>query len=53
MRELVIGLDRPTSLEFVGTHAYVVTLTGQLWTMDIRGWRETPLPAASSTGPVA
>ena len=22
-------------------------------TMDIRGWRETPLPAGSSTGPVA
>src|SRR4029077_7940752 len=53
MTELMIGLDRPASLEFVGNHAYVVTLTGQLWTIEIRGWRETPLPAASSTGPVA
>ena len=35
MRELVTGLDRPTSLEIVGNHAYVVTLTGQLWTMHL------------------
>jgi hypothetical protein len=25
------GLDRPTSLEFIGDTAYVVTLTGQIW----------------------
>jgi len=25
------GLDRPTSLEFVGNTAYVVTLTGEVW----------------------
>jgi hypothetical protein len=25
------GLDRPTSLEFIGNTAYVVTLTGEVW----------------------
>ena len=29
------GLDRPTSLEFIGNTAYVVTLTGQIWKIDI------------------
>jgi hypothetical protein len=29
------GLDRPTSLDFIGTTAYVVTLTGQIWTIDV------------------
>ena len=28
------GLDRPTSLEFIGSTAYVVTLTGQIWKID-------------------
>ena len=28
------GLDRPTSLEFIGNTAYVVTLTGQIWKID-------------------
>src|SRR5438132_1403396 len=28
------GLDRPTSLEFIGNTAYVVTLTGQIWKSD-------------------
>ena len=28
------GLDRPTSLEIVGNTAYVVTLTGEVWTID-------------------
>jgi sugar lactone lactonase YvrE len=28
------GLDRPTSLEFIGNTAYVITLTGQVWTID-------------------
>lgn len=28
------GLDRPTSLEFIGTTAYIVTLTGQIWTIE-------------------
>jgi hypothetical protein len=28
------GLDRPTSLEFIGTKAYIVTLTGQVWTIE-------------------
>jgi len=31
---VVNGLDRPTSLEIVGTTAYVVTLTGEIWTVD-------------------
>jgi hypothetical protein len=28
------GLDRPTSLEFIGDTAYVVTLTGEIWQID-------------------
>jgi len=28
------GLDRPTSLEFIGTTAYIVTLGGEIWTID-------------------
>jgi len=28
------NLDRPTSLEIVGTTAYVVTLGGEIWTID-------------------
>src|SRR5438093_8499002 len=28
------GLDRPTSLEFIGNTAYVVTLTGETWKID-------------------
>jgi hypothetical protein len=28
------GLDRPTSLEFIGNTAYVVTLIGEIWTID-------------------
>jgi sugar lactone lactonase YvrE len=28
------GLDRPSSLEFIGDKAYVVTLTGEIWTID-------------------
>ena len=28
------GLDLPTSLEFIGTTAYVVTLTGEIWKID-------------------
>ena len=28
------GLDRPTSMEIIGNTAYVVTLTGQIWTID-------------------
>jgi hypothetical protein len=27
-------LDRPTSLEFIGDDAYVITLTGQIWKLD-------------------
>ena len=30
------GLDRPTSLEFVRDTAYVVTIAGQVWTIDLR-----------------
>jgi len=28
------GLDRPTSLEFIGTTAYIVTLGGDIWKID-------------------
>ena len=28
------GLDRPTSLEIIGTTAYVVTLSGEIWKID-------------------
>ncbi len=31
---IVDGLDRPTSLEFIGKTAYVVTLTGEVWRID-------------------
>lgn len=31
---IVDGLDRLTSLEFIGTTAYVVTLTGEIWKID-------------------
>jgi hypothetical protein len=29
-------LDRPTSLEFIGSNAYVITLTGEVWTIRDR-----------------
>jgi hypothetical protein len=28
------GLDRPTSLEIIGNTAYIITLTGDVWTID-------------------
>ena len=32
------GLDRPTSLEFINNTAYIVTLTGEIWTIaDVTG----------------
>jgi sugar lactone lactonase YvrE len=31
MTTVTTGLDRPTSLEFIGNTAYVVTLTGEIW----------------------
>jgi hypothetical protein len=31
---IVDGLDEPTSLEFIGNTAYVVTLTGEIWKID-------------------
>jgi hypothetical protein len=31
---LVEGLDRPTSLEIINNTAYVVTLGGEIWTID-------------------
>jgi hypothetical protein len=33
-RAVATGLDRPTSLELLGTTAYVVTLTGDIWKFD-------------------
>jgi hypothetical protein len=32
--EITDGLDRPTSLEFIGNTAYIVTLTGEIWTIS-------------------
>ena len=32
--EVMGELDRPTSLEFIGTSAYVVTLPGEIWRID-------------------
>jgi hypothetical protein len=31
---VLYGLDLPTSLEFIGNTAYVVTLTGEIWKID-------------------
>jgi hypothetical protein len=31
---VVHGLNQPTSLEFIGNKAYVVTLTGEIWRID-------------------
>jgi hypothetical protein len=31
------GLDRPTSLEFIGNTAYVVTFTGEIWKIEPDG----------------
>jgi hypothetical protein len=31
---IVDGLDRPTSLEFIGNTAYVVTITGEIWKVE-------------------
>jgi hypothetical protein len=31
---LADGLDRPTSLEFIGNTAYVVTFGGEIWRFD-------------------
>ena len=31
---VVDGLDQPTSLQFIGNKAYVVTLTGEIWVID-------------------
>ena len=33
-RVVADGLDRPTSLEFIGNTAYVVTLGGEIWKLD-------------------
>ena len=31
--EITDGIDRPTSLEIIGNTAYIVTLTGEIWTI--------------------
>jgi hypothetical protein len=33
---ITTGLDRPTSLQFIGNTAYVVTYTGQIWKIDVK-----------------
>ena len=36
--QIIDGLDRPTSLEFIHNTAYIVTLTGEVWTIkDVAG----------------
>jgi sugar lactone lactonase YvrE len=39
LTEIIGELDRPTSLEFIGHRAYVVTLDGEIWTIDLRRQR--------------
>ncbi len=34
MTTITEGLDRPTSLEFIGNTAYIITLGGEVWTID-------------------
>jgi hypothetical protein len=36
---IVGALDRPTSVKFIGSTAYIVTLTGEVWTIDDVGGR--------------
>ena len=31
---VIDGLNQPTSLEFIGNTAYVVTLTGEIWKIE-------------------
>jgi hypothetical protein len=31
---IIDGLNRPTSLEFIGNTAYIVTLTGEIWKIE-------------------
>jgi hypothetical protein len=31
---ITTGLDRPTSIEFIGNTAYIVTLGGEIWTIE-------------------
>jgi len=34
LTEVAAGLNMPTSMEFIGNTAYIVTLTGEVWTVD-------------------
>ena len=34
LKTVIGGLDQPTSLEFIGTTAYVVTLGGEIWRIE-------------------
>ena len=43
------GLDRPTSVQFIGTTAYVVTLGGEIWKIDGISARPTA-PRAKQPG---
>jgi hypothetical protein len=48
---LAEGLDRPTSLEIINNTAYVVTLGGEIWTIDnIAG---PPFGRTASSNPTA
>jgi sugar lactone lactonase YvrE len=35
LKVVVDGLNQPTSVEFIGDTAYVVTLGGEIWTLDL------------------
>jgi hypothetical protein len=35
MTPVAVGLDRPTSMEIIGTTAYVVTLADQVWAVAL------------------
>ena len=46
---IVGGLDRPTSLEFVGKTAYVITLTGEIWRLDDTSKPPTDCPGGKKS----
>jgi sugar lactone lactonase YvrE len=46
---VVDGLNQPTSLEFIGNTAYVVTLGGEVWRID--NVSHPPYGASRRTGP--
>lgn len=37
MTPIVTGLNQPSSLEIIGNTAYIVTLNGDVWTLQLSG----------------